>query len=700
MGLDVRVLGRLEVVRDGTPVELGAFRQRALLGLLVANAGTVLSTDRIIDALWGESAGADKQASLWAYVSGLRNALEPARAKRSEGTVLLTRAPGYVLSIVPADTDAGRFEQLVSEARALVDDDPAAAASSLRDGLALWRGHAYEEFVYESWAQGETSRLDELRLEAIEDRIDADQRGGRSGELVVELQALVRQHPTRQRLVMSSMLALHRAGRSAEALRACETYRRLLVTESGVEPSRAVRELEQRILAEDPGLMIGDDRRGVATPAPGGPAVRGYELRDELGRDAAGTVYRAYQPAVGREVAITVIAPELADDPGFIRRFDAEAQLLAGLEHPHIVPLYDYWRQPGAAYLVMRMVGGGTLAGALGDGRLTPDRAETVVSQIAGALGLAHRHGVVHGDVRPENVLIDGDGNAYLTGFRVASTGDTEPSVASDLDGLVALAQQVGALGVTADGEIENPYHGLRAFGAADASSFFGRQRLVERLLARLGEAGTRGRFVAVVGPSGSGKSSVVRAGLLPALARGALPTSAEWYRIEMTPAAHPFEQLEAALVGVAVTPTTLLDQLLAPGGVRRAVAEVLPDDESQLVVVIDQFEELFTQVDDDTAERFIDELVELVTAPDRRARVVITLRADFYDRPLAHRGLGELLRGGHRGDHADVERGAAPRHHRAGGRGRRRDRAAGRLGDGRRRHRPARLRCRCCSSR
>jgi hypothetical protein len=140
----------------------------------------------------------------------------------------------------------------------------------------------------------------------------------------------------------------------------------------------------------------------------------------------------------------------------------------------------------------------------------------------------------------------------------------------------------------------------------------------------------------------------VVRAGLLPALARGALAMSAEWFRVDMTPAPHPFEQLETALVRVATEASNaLIDLLLAPGGVRRAVRRILPDDHGQLLLVIDQFEELFTQVDDDTATRFIDELVDLVTAAGTRVRVVITLRADFYDRPLRHRGLGELLRDG-----------------------------------------------------
>ena len=446
-----------------------------------------------------------------------------------------------------------------------------------------------------------------------------------------------------------------------------------------------------------------------------GLSVRGYEMREEIGQGAAGPVYRAYQPIVGREVAIKVIRQELADDPAFIRRFEAEAQRVAGVEHPHIVPLYDYWREPGAAYLVMRLLDAGSLADALVLGALPVDRAATVFGQICSALQAAHRGGVVHGDVKPASILIDRDGNAYLNDFGVALAADGEgssttgpyaspeqrcgqpvspvsdiyslavvaataltgmpgsygqvrgalaPAVRSVLDRATevdparrypdaatfgtALTDALGGTIAPPLDEPENPYKGLRAFGPADVEDFFGRERLVERLIARLGEPGTRGRFVAVVGPSGSGKSSVVRAGLVPAVARDALPTSSEWFRIDMTPAPHPFEELEAALARVATDDGTgLLDVLLTPGGVRRAVHQILPDEQTQLLLVIDQFEELFTQVDDDAAERFMDELVDLVTAPATQARVVITLRADFYDRPLLHRGVGELLREG-----------------------------------------------------
>ena len=151
-----------------------------------------------------------------------------------------------------------------------------------------------------------------------------------------------------------------------------------------------------------------------------------------------------------------------------------------------------------------------------------------------------------------------------------------------------------------------------------------------------------------MVGPSGSGKSSAVKAGLLPAIRRGAVPLSGSWFTIEMTPATHPFEQLEEALLGVAVDPPpSLLEQLAGDQGLQRAVNRVLPHDGSQLLLLIDQFEELYTQVDPATANRFLANLVSAVTDEQSRIRVVATLRADFYDRPLQHRGLGELLRDG-----------------------------------------------------
>jgi WD40 repeat protein len=192
--------------------------------------------------------------------------------------------------------------------------------------------------------------------------------------------------------------------------------------------------------------------------------------------------------------------------------------------------------------------------------------------------------------------------------------------------------------------ESRNPYKGLRPFGEADAADFFGREALTEVLVARLAET----RFLAVVGPSGSGKSSVVRAGLIPALRRGALPGSESWRIVEMVPGAYPLEELEAALLRVAENPPASLLEQLESGdeGLLRAAKRVLPQGGSELVLVIDQLEELFTLVEDEGRRtRFLSLLRRPVADPGSRLRIVTTLRADFYDRPLLYSGFAELLR-------------------------------------------------------
>ncbi|HEX5690724.1 MAG TPA: serine/threonine-protein kinase, partial [Roseiflexaceae bacterium] len=149
-------------------------------------------------------------------------------------------------------------------------------------------------------------------------------------------------------------------------------------------------------------------------------AIKGYQLRESIGAGGFGAVYRATQPGVGREVAIKVILPTYANHPDFIRRFEAEAQLVARLEHPHIVPLYDYWRESGGAYLVMRFIRAGSLQAALHAGPWTLERSTRLLGQVASALAFAHRHGVVHRDLKPANILLDEDGHAYLADFGIA----------------------------------------------------------------------------------------------------------------------------------------------------------------------------------------------------------------------------------------------------------------------------------------
>jgi len=553
--------------------------------------------------------------------------------------------------------------------------------------------------------------------------------------------------------------------------------------------------------------------------------IKGYELRERIGSGGFGVVHRAYQSTLGREVAIKIILPHFANHPDFIRRFETEAQLVARLEHPFIVPLYDYWRDPDGAYLVMRWLRGGNLHDSLAQGAFPLEAAALLMDQLGSALALAHRNNIVHRDLKPANILLDEDGNAYLSDFGIAKdkaqaeaaltgsgmllgsldylapeqariegvtarsdiyslgvvlyqvlTGQhpfahvssverfymhlnqplplidsLAPEIATGVNAIIQkatakdpaqrytdvlemvadfrceadlsrrppesiveqltlreqeilqmiteghsnkeIAEQlfitVGTVrwhirqvyhklhvrtrvqailrarelnligselvgeslspenGYIALREPENPYKGLRAFGLADARNFFGREHLVQRIIKRLGDRGTLSRFLAIVGPSGSGKSSVVKAGVVPALWRGDLPGSDRWFIVNLVPSAYPFDELEIALTQVAANQTDSLREHLTRDerGLVRLAELILPDDGSELVIIIDQFEEVFTLVDDESARtRFLDLLHTAVTDPRSRARVLITLRADFYDRPLHYPRFGELL--------------------------------------------------------
>ena len=444
--VEFRLLGSLEVTSNGRSVDLGPLKQRSLLALLLIHANEVVSTDRILEELWD---GQAKENALWVYVSRLRSALEPDRKDRGESSLLLRKDRGYVLSVDPSLIDSNRFAGLVSDGRSLLSTDADAAAETLAQALQMWRGSPLQDFTYEAFARGEIARLEELRLEAIESRIDADLK--RDVEVsAIELEALVRDHPLREHLTAQLMTVLYRNGRQAEALRAFQKTRQHLVDELGIEPSHDLRRLEEQILLQDPSLR------------PEKPA----------------------QPAI----------------------------------------------------------------------------------------------------------------------------------------------------------EGPNPFKGLRAFEETDAMDFFGRAALVAELVDAMSG---RERLVAVVGPSGSGKSSVVRAGLIPALRQGALAGSDGWLTASMLPGGQPFTELETALRRAG-----LREQLGdGKGEVLKAAVRLLPDDDAKLVLLIDQFEELFTLVDSEAIrKRFIANLVDAISDPRGRVFVVVTLRADLYDRPLLYPELAERL--------------------------------------------------------
>jgi WD40 repeat protein/DNA-binding SARP family transcriptional activator len=460
MTIEFRILGPVEAADEGAEIRLGGPKQRAVLAILLLHANRVVPVEEIADDLYGEALPPTAVAQVRDHVSQLRKVFGQKPGSNGGESVLETHAPGYLLRVGPDQLDAFRFERLMTEAADGLDRGAAdAAATLLAQALALWRGPPLADFRYEPFAQAAIARLEELRLRALERRIEADLLCGMDGQLVAELEELVHEHPLREQLRAHLMLALYRSGRQADALVVYHDARKILGDELGIEASPALREMAGRLLRQEPSL-----------------------------------------------------APS-----------------------------------------------------------------------------------------------------------RVARS-DQAPAV------------------------LRNPYKGLRAFGEADADDFFGRETMSRELVERLGQ----GRFVAVVGPSGSGKSSLVLAGLVPALRQGALPGSQSWRIVEMTPGDRPLEELEAALLRVAVNPPpSLVEQLEHDErGLCRAAKRVLPDDDSELVIVLDQLEELFTLVDDEERRAQFLSLVECAARdPRARVRVVVTLRADFYDRPLRYLGFADLLR-------------------------------------------------------
>ena len=280
----------------GQLVPLGGAKQRGLLAILLLSANEVVSADRLIDELWGECLPGSGRSALQVRVSQLRKALGAA------GAQLLTRAPGYVLAVGQDQLDLHRFERLVGEADAV---GPATAATRLREALALWRGEPLADICYETFAQATTGRLQELRLTTLEKRIEADLALGRHAELVAELEALVAEHPLRERLRRQLMLALYRSGRQANALDVYQGLRKQLDEELGLEPGPELKGLQAAILNQDP------DLQPPATPAGGG-------------RVQATPVVAVAEPHRARKV-VTVLFCDAADSTALGEELDPEA---------------------------------------------------------------------------------------------------------------------------------------------------------------------------------------------------------------------------------------------------------------------------------------------------------------------------------------------------------------------------------------
>ncbi|HEY2937819.1 MAG TPA: BTAD domain-containing putative transcriptional regulator [Gaiellaceae bacterium] len=243
--LEFRILGPLEVLGDSGPLPLGGQKQRALLALLLLGEGRVVSTDRLLDALWGEHPPRTATTSLQNLISALRRMLG--------AETVVTQPPGYVLRVEPGSLDLARFEALVEQARGR---PPAERANVLREALALWRGSPLADLAFEGFAGPEILRLEEFALTVLEERIQADLDAGRHTELVGELSGVLRENPLREGLYAKLMLALYRSRRQAEALDVYQAARRALVDGLGLEPSPELQQLHGRILRQEAGLDL------------------------------------------------------------------------------------------------------------------------------------------------------------------------------------------------------------------------------------------------------------------------------------------------------------------------------------------------------------------------------------------------------------------------------------------------------------
>src|SRR5215207_3854217 len=618
--MDVQVLGPVEASADGRSIPLGGGKPRALLAMLALNAGSTVSTERLIDGLWGEQPPASANKLVQVYVSQLRKAL----GSSGDGAEIVTRRHGY-----------------------------------------------------EPFAGAEIRRLEELRLAALELAIDRDLEEGRHRDVVGELEPLVAAEPLRERLHALRMLALYRCGRQADALAAYRQARSALVDAIGVEPGAELRRLHEAILRQDRSL-----EPPVAEPVelpvelePATPLIgRGAELDwlREQWRTAHGGTGRLVLVAGARGIGKTRLAAALAADVHRDRAAvlygsgagapDAVLSAIAGVgaaRRPTLVVLDDLDRAGEAVLgalaelagklatlpvLVLATAEDAPLAAdatlslapldleavrAVGESyAATPtEAAELLLRESGGMPQRVHRLAAEWASAATVRRL---DVAASRATAERAGLRATEDELAGDVVQLRSLRARAESRDI-ADPRVTCPFKGLASFDVDDAEFFFGRERLVAEMVARLVGAPLMG----IVGPSGSGKSSALRAGLLPALAGGVLPGSEGWTQIVIRPGEQPLEELRRMLVS----------------GARDPLAEALdglPADE-RLLLAVDQLEELFTACRSD-AERaaFADTLARAAADPEGRAVVVVALRADFYGRFAAFPELADLLGGNH----------------------------------------------------
>ncbi len=651
---------------DHGPVDLKGTKPRAVLAYLLLHANEPVSWERVAEAVWGEDATPDSRKKVQVNVSRVRKAL-------GDPEILATGSGGYELRVLPGELDADRFEEGVEEGRqTLAAGDPERAAALLREALTLWRGTPLADLTFETFAQADIARLEEQRLAALETRVAADLEAGRHADLVGELRQLVADNPTREQLAGQLMLALYRCGRQAEALQAFQDARRRLVEDIGVEPGPELRELQDAILRQDDSLALQPsvvelprELDPAAAPALAGRADELARLRERWERVEAGAgalITLSGPPGIGKSRLAAELAGEVHRVPATIlyasgggppgetlevldRAREATGPTLvvvdaADLASPEVLArLGDLGRALRSIPVLVVAAGEDdeVLArlGANEDVALEPLDAEAVreialsyAPEADGTVPVERLREASNGLPRRVHELASewarrqaAERVEEMAGRAAAGRAELRSVEAELAGGVVDLqtARERLALANERDGPVVCPFKGLAPFDESDADYYFGRERLVAELVARLVGAPLLG----VVGPSGSGKSSVVRAGLMPALAGGVLPGSDTWVRVLMRPGEHPLGELQAAVSGIEGDP--------------------------KVVLVVDQFEEIFTACrDEEERAVFVAELVRVAQDRHDRGLVVLAIRADHYGNCAAYPGLSGLLADNH----------------------------------------------------
>lgn len=674
----VIVLGTLSVEHDGTTLHVAGVHRRRLLAFLAARTGRAVSSEAIIDALWGDDPPPSAAKTLQSHIARLRASLGPLGEQ-----LIVTTPNGYRLAA--ADVDAEQFEALADTGqRSLATGDATGARAALEEALALWRGEPFADFSDAEFAVHARTRLSGIHAVAVENLAEARLACGSVSAVAADLERLVGAEPGREHAWALLMRALYAAGRQQDALTAFQRARRALAEQFGLDPGPELRELEGRILAHDPGLAVAarvelppalralsDELVGRAVERAWlaeawGAAERGSgQLRVLTGPpDSGRTRMFAALAAAAAGADAHVVYHRGANDlseallgasgapPAAIAAFVAErsrrapvlllvddvewasvatmdalavlAEVVEGLA-ALVVVAADTSSGGPASGAVRRLdpTGGRTLElGPLDEGDIArivasagvdePAAVSAIVSVADGLPGVAHREAAAWA----ERIAGDRVHRAAATSAgALAASDEARDLVVDEVARLVRARARKHHL-ASAAWVGRQPYVGLASYGPAEADVFVGRERLVAELAARLLDR----RLVVVTGASGSGKSSLVRAGLVPLVQSGRLPGGGPWQVTVTTPGPDPLGTL---------------DQL-----------DRLADGPGAHLLVLDQFEEALVSPPS-VVDAFVGRLLDLVLDPALDARIVLVVRADQYPHLADLRGFADLVEAG-----------------------------------------------------